>query len=58
MHYKCPKCNGKGHIRDGGMTLLATICTFGILPVMDYIVGGQVLTDECSLCNGYGTIED
>ena len=56
MYYKCPKCNGKGRIRNVGSTIIATVFTFGIMTAIDCMSGSKTLTDECGLCDGKGIL--
>lgn len=48
---RCPRCKGKGRVRD----IPGSILTFGILAFFETL--DPSLRDECPVCKGRGEIE-
>lgn len=53
----CPKCQGTGEEFDTATAVFSTICTFGILPALDCLIGdGRIGRQDCRVCKGKGRI--
>ena len=53
----CPYCKGTGEKTNVAKLAFGTVCTFGLLPLLDGMFRSGVCKDECPACNGKGTVK-
>ncbi len=54
---ECYKCKGKGYITDHAKMALATITSFGLIPMLDGAINDHkdsIFTDPCVVCSSKG----